>query len=182
MTLPVILAAVEAQASQPGMVERFGLEPKAIIFRAISFLILFGVLYWFAIKPVLAAMGERAKRIGEGLKDAEEMKGKLEAAAQAYDARLREAQQKAQDIIAEAQKAAKLLADAQQKDAVDRSNAILARAQEAIALEKRQMLAEARDQIARLVVTTTERVLSRELSDADRARYNESATRELTKA
>jgi len=42
------------------------------------------------------------------------------------------------------------------------------------------MLAEARTEIARLVVETTQRVLSKELSEADRSRYNESAARELT--
>ena len=40
-------------------------------------------------------------------------------------------------------------------------------------------LAEARGEIARLVVTTTERVLAKKLSDADRAAYNDTAAREL---
>ena len=41
------------------------------------------------------------------------------------------------------------------------------------------MLEQARTEIARLVVTTTERVLAKKLSDADRAAYNESAAKEL---
>jgi F-type H+-transporting ATPase subunit b len=48
-----------------------------------------------------------------------------------------------------------------------------------IELEKKKMLAEARTEIARLVVATTQRVLSKELSEADRNRYSESAAREL---
>jgi len=42
------------------------------------------------------------------------------------------------------------------------------------------MLEEARIEVARLVVITTQQVLARELSDAERARYNEAATREIT--
>jgi F-type H+-transporting ATPase subunit b len=42
------------------------------------------------------------------------------------------------------------------------------------------MLADARTEIARLVVVTTERVLAKRLTDADRASYNEAAARELT--
>jgi F-type H+-transporting ATPase subunit b len=42
------------------------------------------------------------------------------------------------------------------------------------------MLAEARTEIARLVVETTQRVLSKELSDADLSKYNQTAARELT--
>jgi F-type H+-transporting ATPase subunit b len=44
------------------------------------------------------------------------------------------------------------------------------------------MLAEARTEIARLVVVTTERVLAKKLTDADRSAYNEAASRELTSA
>ena len=42
------------------------------------------------------------------------------------------------------------------------------------------MLEEARGEIARLVVATTERVLAKKLSDSDRSSYNEAAARELT--
>ena len=42
------------------------------------------------------------------------------------------------------------------------------------------MLDQARTEIARLVVTTTERVLAKKLTDADRASYNEAAAKELS--
>jgi F-type H+-transporting ATPase subunit b len=42
------------------------------------------------------------------------------------------------------------------------------------------MLDQARGEIARLVVATTQRVLAKELSDAERSRYNDAAARELT--
>jgi F-type H+-transporting ATPase subunit b len=57
---------------------------------------------------------------------------------------------------------------------------MLVKAQHAIELEQRKMLAEARAEIARLVVVTAERVLAKKLSDADRAAYNEAAAKELT--
>jgi F-type H+-transporting ATPase subunit b len=164
------------------MPEKFGLEWHYVLIQAVGFLVLFGVLYQFAIKPVLAQMDERATKIESGLKYAEEMKAKLEAAQQAYEAQMREAQQKSQQIIAEAQKAAKDLYDKQLKEAGDRAAAVTSRALESIELEKRKMLAEARTEIARLVVATAQRVLSKELSDADRSRYNESAARELSGA
>jgi len=66
-----------------------------------------------------------------------------------------------------------------QKDAGEKAAAILAKAQEAIELERKKMLAEARGEITRLVVATAERVLAQQLSEPDRARYNESAARDL---
>ena len=99
---------------------------------------------------------------------------------QQTDAVLKEAQHKAQAVIAEAQKAAKEFSDKQQKEALEQASLLLTKAQATIELEKKKMLAEARTEIARLVVATTQRVLAKELSEADRSRYNDAAARELT--
>ncbi len=162
--------------------QEFGINLPNILAQMVSFGVVAYVLWKFAFKPVMATLDERQKKIASGLQYAEEMKAKLEAAQQASEAQLKEAQVKARDILAEAQKAAKNFAEKQQQEAVERSAALLAKAQEAIELEKKKMLAEARTEIARLVVATTERVLSQQLSEADRTRYNEAAGRELTNA
>jgi F-type H+-transporting ATPase subunit b len=83
-------------------------------------------------------------------------------------------------IIEEARKQAKEFLDKQTQESAAKANDILAKAQEVIELEKRKMLADARGEIAKLVVEITERVLSKQLSDADRSRYNDAAARELT--
>lgn len=186
MLTPLILAAAEVHeaaahaAGSPNVAEQFGLEWKYVLIQAFSFLVLFVVLYWKGIKPTVAAMDDRATKIEAGLKYAEEMKAQLASTQQQNEAALREAQQKAQAIIAEAQKSAKAFADKQQQEAIEQSAAMITKAQQAIELEKRKMLAEARTEIARLVVSTTQRVLSKELSEAERARYNDAAARELT--
>jgi F-type H+-transporting ATPase subunit b len=160
--------------------EDFGISVPLILAQILSFSIVAFVLWRFAFKPVMATMDERAEKIDAGLKYAEQMKAQLATTQQQTELALREAQQKAQAVIAEAQKTAKALADRQQQDAIEQSAAIITKAQQAIELEKRKMLAEARTEIARLVVATTQRVLSKELTEADRARYNDSAARELT--
>jgi F-type H+-transporting ATPase subunit b len=177
--LPILFAAAEA-SHDSGIAGQFGLEPKYVIMQVISFLILFGVLYWFGIKPTIATMEERNAKIASGLKHAEDMQAKLAEAQKTTEAQLREAQQKAQAIVADAQKAAKAFEEKQQKAATDKAAALLAKAQQAIELEHKKMLADARTEIARLVVTTTERVLAKKLTDADRAAYNDAASRELT--
>jgi F-type H+-transporting ATPase subunit b len=176
---PAAAAHVAHAAAEPGMVEHFGLEWKYVLIQAVSFIILFVVLYKKGIKPTIAAMDERTQKIDAGLKYAEEMRSQLASTQQQTEAALKEAQQKAQAIVAETQKSSKEFADKQQKEAVEKAAALIAKAQEAIELEKKKMLAEARTEIARLVVATTERVLAKKLTDADRAAYNESAAREL---
>jgi F-type H+-transporting ATPase subunit b len=181
MTLPLLLAAaaVEAHAAEPSIPERFGLEPKYIIIQAISFLIVLGVLYKFAIKPVTATMEERNRKIEAGLKHAEEMQAKLEAAAQESAAIVKKAQFEASRIVDDARKTAKDFLDKQTQEATGKANDLLTKAQQAIELEHRKMLADARTEIARLVVTTTERVLAKKLTDADRDAYNKTASSEL---
>ena len=162
------------------MLQTFGVEWKYVVWQLISFLIVLFVLYKFGIKPVAATMEERNRKIEAGIKHAEEMQAKL-AAAQAESAALvKQAQGEATRIIDEARKTAKEFVDKQTQEASTKSAEMLAKAQQAIELEHKKMLADARTEIARLVVTTTERVLAKKLTDADRAAYNESAAQELT--
>ena len=66
--LPLLLASADAAhaAAQPGIVEKFGLEWHYILVQIISFLIVLGVMYKFGIKPTIATMEERNRKIGEG--------------------------------------------------------------------------------------------------------------------
>jgi F-type H+-transporting ATPase subunit b len=186
--LTLLLASVEATpaaASSPldGLkqtFEHFGVEPKLILFQLISFLILFAVLYKFGIKPTIATMDERNAKIAAGLKHAEETQARLAAAQAESAAIIKAAQLDAQKAIDEARKAAKEYGDKQQADAITRAADLLTKAQQSIELEHKKMLNEARSEIARLVVKTTEQVLAKKLSDADRAAYNDAATKELS--
>ena len=173
--LPLLLAVTEA-----GIVEKFGLEWKYVVIQVISFLILFGVLYKFGIKPTIATMEERNAKIGAGLKYTEEMQAKLAASHQESAALIKAAQLEAQKLVDEARKSTKEFADKQNAEATARAADTLAKAQQAIELEHKKMLNEARGEIARLVVKTTEQVLAKKLSDADRAAYNDAASKELS--
>ena len=108
------------------------------------------------------------------------MQAKLAAAQQESAALVKKSQVEATRIIDDARKSAKDFTDKQTQEASARASDILAKAQQAIELEHKKMLADARSEIARLVVTTTERVLAKKLTEADRASYNETASRELT--
>ncbi len=179
MTLPLFLAAAAEHAAQPGIPERFGLEPKYIVMQVISFLIVLAVLYKFGIKPVTATMEERNRKIEAGIRHAEEMQAKLAAAQQESAAIVKQANVNAARIVDDARKTAKEFLERQTQEATAKASDLFAKSKEAIELEHRKMLADARSEIARLVVITTERVLARKLTEADRAAYNEAATREL---
>jgi F-type H+-transporting ATPase subunit b len=180
MTLPLILAAAVEHAAEPNMLAKFGVEWKYVVWQLISFAVVLFVLYKFGIKPVSATMEERNRKIESGIKHAEEMQAKLAAAQQESAAIVKKAQVEASRIVDDARKTAKEFLDKQTQEATAKATDVLTKAQQAIDLEHKKMLADARTEIARLVVATTERVLAKKLTDADRASYNDAAARELT--
>lgn len=178
--MPSIVATAELVGRFQDILSRFGIEGKYLLMQVISFSILAFVLYRFLLKPVLVTMGERQRQIDAGLRYTEEMKAKLAQAHQDSAAIAKQAQLDGAKFIDEARRVAKELTDRQQKEAIDRANELIVKAQQAIELEHKRMMEEARTEVARLVVATTQRVLAKELSEADRTRYTTAAARELT--
>ena len=186
----LILAADATHAVEAGhgagasgitkITQDFGIAPALIVAQILSFSIVAFVLWRFAFKPVLATLDERQQKIASGLKYAEDMQAKLAATQQETAAIIKNANAEASRIIDDARKSAKDFLDRQTQETTAKANDILTKAQQAIELERRKMLADARHEIARLVVATTERVLSKKLTDLDRASYNDAASKELT--
>jgi len=173
-------AAGEAATGITAIFRNFGISWPFLLAQIVNFCVVAFVLWRYAFKPVLATLDERQRRIAAGLQYADEMKAKLEAVQQEGLASAKRAQVEASKIIEDARKAAKEFLDKQEQESVAKANDILVKAQQVIELEKKKMLAEARTEIARLVVSITQRVLSKELTEAERGRYNESASKELT--
>lgn len=175
-----VATSAEHAAESENMLQQFGIERNYLIMQVISFGILAFVLYRYMIKPVLQTLDERQKKIEGGLKDAADIKAKLAATHQESMQLLQKAHAEAAQIIDAARKTSKEIADREQKAATERANEMVAKAQQAIQLEHKRMLQEAQGEIARLVVATTQKVLAKELSDFERARFNEAAAKELS--
>jgi F-type H+-transporting ATPase subunit b len=183
----LFLAAATAEAGgKPSGVTQlfsdFGIDLPLLLAQILCFSIVAFLLWRFAFKPVLSTMEDRQRQIESGLRYAEETKALLAQAQQESAAIIKQAQLEGAKLVEETRKTAREFFDNQQKEAVVRANDLLAKAQQAIDLEHRKMLEEARHEVARLVVITTQQVLARELSDAERARYNAAASREITVA
>ncbi|TAG29202.1 MAG: ATP synthase F0 subunit B [Verrucomicrobia bacterium] len=172
--------AVQTSGGAAELIHRFGIQGNYVVMQFISFAILGSTLYWFGIKPVLLAMDERTGKIEAGLANEKASIAKLAETQKQVAAQIKVAQVEANKIVDEARKAAKELSEREAAAATERANGLIAKAQQAIELEHKKMLADAQKEIARLVVATTERVLAKKLTDADRSSYNEAAARELT--
>ncbi len=158
---------------------KFGVDLPTLFAQMANFVIVAFALYFFAVKPIAATLDERQQKIAEGLQYAEEMKTQLAEAERERNETIKQAAAQAQAILSEAREQAKELIEQKTQEAAAQAEAILRKAAEASELERQKMLSEVRQEVARLVVVTSGKVLERELSDSEKSSYADSAAKEL---
>jgi F-type H+-transporting ATPase subunit b len=151
------------------ILQKLGIDWKLLLAQGINFLILLYILKRFAYGPMLRFLDEREARISDGLKNAEAAAQKLTQAQAEQKQVLAEAQKEAKGIIDEAVAVAKLR-DAENLEKTKEEVArMLAVSQQEIVAEKTKMLADAKQELAALVVAATEKV-AKEKIDATKDR------------
>lgn len=182
------LAEVAAHAAEGGaydsflnrLLPGFGLDERIVVSQAISFAIVAILLWRFAFRPVIATMDERQHKIAEGLQFAEEAKQQLAESERRSAETLRQANAEAQRILHEANERAKAHEERLRAETALQLDDLRHRHAEGLERERQKMLSEVRQEIARLVVLTTGKVLRNELSAEERSRINQAAAREIS--
>ncbi len=159
--------------------DKFGVSVPTLIAQMVNFCLVALVLYYFAVKPISTTLEERQQKISDGLQYAEEMKTQLAEAERERTEKVKQAAIGAQKILAEARDQSKEMIEVKTQEAAAQAEAIIRKASEATELERQKMLADVRQEVARLVVATSSKVLSRDLSDAEKSTFSESAAKEL---
>ena len=162
--------------------EKFGVTLPTLIAQMINFCLVALVLYKFAVKPIAATLDERQQKIADGLQYAEEMKTQLAEAERERAEKVKQAAVDAQAVLTEAREQSKEMIEQKTQEAAAQAEAIIRKASEATELERQKMLSDVRQEVARLVVATSSKVLSRDLSDSEKQTFSESAAKELAGA
>lgn len=162
------------------MSEQLGVYPSGLIAQIIVFLILGLLMKKFAFGPVLAILDERRKTIEESLRNADRIKQELAQAEATRIEILKKANDQANAIIAEARASAEKASALKIQEAVGQAESILKKASEAAAREREQVLAQVRQELGQLVVTTTAKVVGKTLTADDEARLQKEALSQLS--
>lgn len=173
------LAAAAAGETEAGLIGKFGIDWQLIVAQAINFVIVAFLLWRFAFKPVMATLDERQKKISEGLQFAEESKKQLAETEKKQGEVLREANNRAQEILHEAREKAGQFEEKMKADTAAQIEEMRKRAEEANERERQKIMSEVREEIARLVVLTSAKVLRRELDEEERHRLDKAAAEEI---
>ncbi len=138
----------------------FGIDWHLMLAQIINFAIVVGVLWWFALKPMVKLMKERNQEIARGVKNAERA-----------EKRLGEVEKEAEELMREHRRQANKLLEVAQQQAEEKKRLILEKTKEeaAVVLEKtkvqieeerKKMLSAAKQELAEVVARAVELILT----------------------
>ncbi|MEE1574030.1 MAG: F0F1 ATP synthase subunit B, partial [Candidatus Neomarinimicrobiota bacterium] len=143
------------------------LDPGLFIWTIITFLVLFFALAKFAWKPLLKMLKDREDMIRDSLDDAEKAKVELERLSEESEAIMAKARSEAQSILAEGKTAAEKVKDDIIAKSKEQANKIREDAENQIQVEKEKAIAEIKGEVVNLTLSVAEKLIQKNLSDAD---------------
>ena len=150
-----------------------------MIWTLIAFGISMLLLKKYAFPPIQEALEKRANAINESIEHAEQTRQEADKLLEEYRARLKEAREQADEIVARARKAGDNLEAESKVDAQRQREELMQQTKRDIEAETRRAIQEIRKEVADLTVLATEKVTRKTLTDADQRRLVEEALGEL---
>jgi F-type H+-transporting ATPase subunit b len=144
-------------------VAQLGVNLPTLIVYIVNFLILLGILYVFAYKPLLRAMDQRSERIRESLAAADRAREEAASSRAAIEEQLNEARREGQRLLDQAREAADRYREEEMGRARQDVEAFIERARSDIQRERDAAIAEVRVSFGDLAITAAERVIRRSL-------------------
>lgn len=145
------------------LIATFHLDVKLILAQIVNFAVVAGVLWWFALKPLLKILTERSATITKSLAEAKEIEQRLLDTKNDHDQVIGEARREALAVV----EAANARAEEQRQSMVTKAKAevekIVSKGKEQLAAEKMAIISEAQHEIVALVTQVTAKVLGGEL-------------------
>ena len=138
-----------------------------LILTVLNFLLLVGVLAKILWAPMLKFLDERAKKISDSLKIAEENTKREEEIKIEHDEIIKEARSKAADIVDKAMVSASDESRTIVAEAHERAQATVEYAREEIKMEAEKIKQDLRKEVAAMTVSLAGKVLEREIKEDD---------------
>jgi F-type H+-transporting ATPase subunit b len=145
--------------------EALGINGPFLLSQIVNFLILFLALRFLLWKPMLKMLNERKQRIAQGLEDAEQARRDRERTQAEYEERIKQAEQKREEILAKAAEEGERAAADTLAQARAQAERIVAEGKETVEQERQQMLTELRKQVAALSIAAANKLIGEALDE-----------------
>jgi F-type H+-transporting ATPase subunit b len=131
----------------------------------LSFIIVLIILKKFAWKPIISSLNEREKSIADSIASAEKIKGEMAQLKSDNEVLLTQAREERAQLLKDAKLTSdKMIADAKNEAKVQGAK-MITEAQAAIEYQKQAAVNELKNQVGKLVIEVSEKILRRELSN-----------------
>jgi F-type H+-transporting ATPase subunit b len=144
-------------------VEGLGINLPTLIAQIINFLILLGLLYLVAYKPIIRMFDERSNRIKESMEQTEAIKEQAAHAEEEVRKQMEAAGKEGQEVIARAMRTGEEARQKIHEEARQEGSGILDRARLEIERERDEVIEALRREFTDLTIEAAEKVIERSL-------------------
>ncbi|MFC2047982.1 F0F1 ATP synthase subunit B [Chloroflexota bacterium] len=134
-----------------------------LLAQIINFLILLGLLYLVAYKPILRMFDERSRKIKESMEQTESIKEQAARADEEAQKRIEAASKEGQKAIAQAVRTGEEVRRKAQEEAKPEAEALIAKARLEIQRERDEAIEELRKEFTDLTIAAAEKVIEQSL-------------------
>lgn len=142
-----------------------------ILISLANLLILFVLFKKFLYKPVQNVLKARQEQVDKIYDDAEQDRTAASGMKQEYEARLNTAREEADTLVRNAVQTAQRKSDQIVSEANSQASHIKQKAEEEIAMEKKQMLLDVKSEISDMAVSIASKVVEREIQKKDHENF-----------
>ena len=139
-------------------------ELGLIFWTALAFIIVFVLLRKFAWGPILNSLDQREKNIAGSLETAERVKREMAQLKSENEELMAKAREERSAMLKEAKETKDRIVSEAKEQAKVEANKIIADAQQQINAQKMAALTEVKNEVGKLVIEVTEKVLRRQLA------------------
>ncbi len=144
-----------------------GVNFWTMLFAWCNLLILYIFLKKLLFVPLKNMIDSRQKEIDDMYSDAEADKARAEGMRLEYEQKLESASEKSEEIIKDASRRAELRSEEIIREANAQAAATLARAEEQIALEKKQAMNDMKNEFSEVAISIASAVIERDVSEKE---------------
>ena len=145
----------------PLLKPEFGL----LIWTLVSFLIVFFILKKFAWPAIVKGLKDRELGIADALATAEKVKAEMSQMKSEHEALLAQAREERGQMLKEARETKEKIINESKDIAKVEANKIIVEARAAIEAQKMAAITDVKNQVGKMVIEVSEKILRRELAD-----------------
>jgi F-type H+-transporting ATPase subunit b len=160
--------------------EGLGISLPTLLAQIINFVILLGLMYLVAYRPIMRMFDERSRKIKESVEQTELIKEQAAHAEEEAEKRIEVASKEGQELVSRAARTGEEIRQQSQQEAKKDAESLIARARAEIQRERDEAIDELRHEFADLTIMAAEKVIDRSLDKAAHRQLIDKVLKEST--